>query len=129
MTRRLPAQTGNGLWPRRFLVEALTKGMKAETEEEKPGFGCIQSDDRKHCLCISSRSTSNTNATDSHSPPDSSADLLPIAVWSAEIWTSDKKHKDVSLCSDVLALFFFFFFSKCSEIVLDAFLSCFPLCL
>lgn len=84
--------------------------MKMKTEEEeKPGFGCIQSDDRKHCLRISSRSTSNTNATDSHSPLDSSADLLPIAVWSAEIWTSDKKHKDVSLSSDVLTLFFFFF--------------------
>lgn len=107
MTRRLPAQTGNGLWPRRFLVEALTKRMKAETQEEKPGFGCIQSDDKKHCLRISSRSTSNRNATDSHSPLDSSADLLPIAVWSTEIWTSDKKHEDVSLSSDVLVLFFF----------------------
>lgn len=76
-------------------------------------LGVFSQTTKKQCLHISSRFTSNTNATDSHSPLDSSADLLPIAVWSAEIWTSDKKHKDVSLSYDVLALFFF---SKCSEI-------------
>lgn len=41
---------------------------------------------------------------DSHSHPGLSADLFPLTVSSAEIWTSDKKYKeDVSLSGAVLA--------------------------
>lgn len=49
----------------------------------------------------------HTNRTDSHSHPGWSSDLFPFTVSSAEIWTSDKKHKeDTSLSCVVLARLF-----------------------
>lgn len=58
----------------------------------------------------------HTNTADSHSHRGLSADLFPLTLSSAEIWTSDKKYKqDVSLngtgtvllSSPVLSLSFF----------------------
>lgn len=48
-----------------------------------------------------------TNSPLSHSHPALSADLFPLTISSAEIWTSDKKYKeDMSLSCAVLACLF-----------------------
>lgn len=63
------------------------------------------------CVRLLQLSHTHTSVADSHSHTGPSADLFPLALSSAEIWTSDKMYKqDVSLSCTLLVLLLFSLF-------------------